>query len=80
MNYIVNTCGKEVGNKWINYGINYFTINWRDYDGQIIFNNKSKNIIKATLFIDSALKNGESVLVHSNYGQSRVSCVILGYV
>ena len=80
MNHIVNCCGREINNKWGSFGISYFTLNWRDTDDQIIFSAKYQGIIKAALFIDSALQKGGSVLVSSSRGQSRSACVILCYL
>ena len=80
MNSIVNCCGRDINNKWGNFGISYFTINWRDIDAQVIFPEQSQVMTKAFNFIDSALQKGNSVLVHSNRGQSRSGCIILSYL
>ena len=76
----MNCCGRETSNKWGNLGIIYLTLNWKDIDGQVIYNPKLQSFDKVLSFIDSTLQKGSSVLVHSIRGQSRSGCVIVAYL
>ena len=69
----------EVPNNLSSSKFAYFSLNWTDSDTQIIFSDKYKNLIKTVKFIDSSLKKGDSVLVHSVKGQCRACSVIAAY-
>ncbi|CDW80148.1 dual specificity catalytic domain containing protein [Stylonychia lemnae] len=78
--HIVNCAGKQVPNHWEPIGVAYMTFYWLDQENQILFDPSDETTNKIYDFIDGALGNAESVLVHSVRGQSRSSCVIAAYL
>mmetsp|Transcript_94325 Transcript_94325/g.215802 ORF Transcript_94325/g.215802 Transcript_94325/m.215802 type:complete len:158 (-) Transcript_94325:2-475(-) len=78
--HIVNTCGRQVPNHWEPIGVVYLTYNWVDTDSQIIIDNRDIVANELFSFIEEALENSESVLVHSLRGQSRSGCVLAAYL
>ena len=79
VSHIVNWAGREIPNHWEPVGIEYLTFYWVDQDNQVLFD-PDDNITNEILnFIDEALENGESWLVHSIRGQSRASVALSAY-
>ena len=77
---IINCCGRQVQNQWTNIGVSYLTYAWMDSESQILFDQTDKTTNEIFSFIDDAMGQYESVLVHSVRGQSRSSCVIATYL
>lgn len=57
----------------------YLTFYWLDVDNQVLFDQNDKITTEIFNFIEEAHAKGESVLVHSNRGQSRASAVLVVY-
>ena len=74
--HIINCCGRQVPNHWESIGVVYLTYYWVDNDNQIILDNKDVVGSECFHFMEEALQNAESILIHSVRGQSR-SCVVL---
>jgi len=72
---IVNCAGRDVANHFQRMGITYLTYNWSDNDSQIIIDIRGIVVNDFCEFLEEALNEGESVLVHSVRGQSR--CITL---
>jgi hypothetical protein len=74
--HIINCAGSQVPNHWIPLGVKYLTFNWLDNNQQILFDAKDTTTNQCYNFIEEALSNTESILVHSVRGQNRACCVI----
>lgn len=77
--HIINTSRLEVNDEWNNIGITYLSFSWQDNEDQILFDETNNNFELCYNFIETALENGESVLIHSVKGESRSVCVVLAY-
>ena len=77
---IVNCAGRQVANSFSNLGLSYLTFNWVDNDSQTILDLHDETVAEAVGFIDEGLNRGESVLVHSQRGQSRSATLLTGYL
>lgn len=77
---VINCCGRQVQNQWTNIGVEYLTYTWLDEENQILFDSTDKTTNEIYNFIQDAMNQYESVLVHSVRGQSRASCVIASYM
>ena len=66
MNYELT--GRNVPNHWESIGVVYLTYYWVDSDNQIILDNKDVVPNECFQFIDEALANAESILIHSVHG------------
>eukprot|EP00820_Chromera_velia_P030941 Cvel_13495.t1-p1 / transcript=Cvel_13495.t1 / gene=Cvel_13495 / organism=Chromera_velia_CCMP2878 / gene_product=Dual specificity protein phosphatase 1B, putative / transcript_product=Dual specificity protein phosphatase 1B, putative / location=Cvel_scaffold923:45383-53053(+) / protein_length=1548 / sequence_SO=supercontig / SO=protein_coding / is_pseudo=false len=78
--HIINCCGRHVGNHWEAIGVIYLSYHWMDTDNQIILDGRDIVVCEIHDFIEEALEQGESVLVHSMKGQSRSCCVVAAYL
>lgn len=58
----------------------YLTYSWLDEENQVLFDASDKTTNEVYNFINDAMNQFESVLVHSVRGQSRASCVIASYM
>ncbi|KAM3139380.1 hypothetical protein pb186bvf_008600 [Paramecium bursaria] len=72
---IINCCSQQIPNHWEQLGFKYYSLPWLECQNNFII-----NIQDCYNFIDQALKNGESVLVHSVRGQQRTTIVISIYL
>lgn len=79
VSHIVNCAGREIPNHWEPVGIEYLTFYWVDQDNQVLFDPEDNITNEILNFIDEALENGESCLVHSIRGQSRASVALSAY-
>lgn len=77
---VINCCAHQVPNHWEPIGVVYLPYFWDDDDKQIILDNRDVTANKIFHFIEEALQNAESVLVHSIRGQSRSCCVLSAYM
>lgn len=77
---IVNCAGRQVQNQWTHMGVQYLNYFWMDNESQILFDNSDRISNEIFCFIDEAMVNYESVLVHSVKGQSRSSCAIATFL
>ena len=78
--HIINCCGRQVPNHWEPIGVVYLTYYWVDTDSQTILDRRDVVSNELFQFIEEALENSESVLVHSVRGQSRSCCVLAAYM
>jgi len=78
--HIINCCGRQVPNHWEPIGVVYLTYYWADSDSQIILDQRDAVAKDCFAFIEEALAQSESVLVHSVKGQSRACCVLSAYM
>lgn len=84
---IINCAGKQIPNHWESIGIAYLTFPWLDNDTQVrivhstqvIFDAKDEVVNQCYKFIEDALVQGESVIVHSVRGHNRSVCVLCLY-
>ena len=77
--HIINCSGRQIPNHWEPIGVAYLTFYWLDVDNQVLFDQNDKITTEIYNFIEEAHSKGESVLVHSNRGQSRASAVLVVY-
>lgn len=77
--HIINCSGRQIPNHWEPIGVAYLTFYWLDVDNQVLFDKNDKITTEILNFIEEAHEKGESVLVHSNRGQSRASAVLVVY-
>ena len=79
---IINCSSTEVANRFTSsaYSIAYLSFPWMDHDTQTILDPRDLNLVQATRFIDEALENGESALVHSVRGRSRSVTLVTAYL
>lgn len=77
--HVINCSGRQIANHWEPIGVAYLTFYWLDLDNQVLFDKNDKITTEILNFIEEAHANGESVLVHSNRGQSRASAVLAVY-
>ncbi|CAK90686.1 unnamed protein product (macronuclear) [Paramecium tetraurelia] len=75
---IVNCACKQIPNHWESIGIVYMSLPWIDNDTQVIFQ-QEELINQVIKFMDDALNNGESVIVHSIRGHNRSIAVLCVY-
>ncbi|CAK55778.1 unnamed protein product (macronuclear) [Paramecium tetraurelia] len=73
---IVNCACKQIPNHWESIGIVYMSLPWIDNDTQVKLQDLINQVIK---FMDDALNNGESVIVHSIRGHNRSIAVLCVY-
>ncbi|CAI2386297.1 unnamed protein product [Moneuplotes crassus] len=74
--HVINCSGRQIANHWEPIGVAYLTFYWLDVDNQVLFDKEGRITHEIFSFIEEAHENGESVLVHSNRGQSRASAVL----
>ena len=91
ISHLINCAGKEMPNKDFSdltndtsftpppYGLKFLTFYWLDDDRQLIFDDQDRVPKEIVRFIDEALSQGTSVLLHSVRGQSRASIVAIIY-
>ena len=91
ISHLVNCAGKEMPNKDFSdltndpnfvppsYGLKFLTFYWLDDDRQLIFDEQDRVPKEIVRFIDEAIDQGTSVLLHSIRGQSRSSIVAILY-
>lgn len=91
ISHLVNCAGKEMPNKDFSdlttdpdftppsYGLKFLTFYWLDDDRQLIFDEQDRVPKEIVRFIDEAIDQGTSVLIHSVRGQSRSSIVAILY-
>lgn len=77
---IINCCGRQVPNHWESVGVVYLTYYWVDADSQVILDPRDATSNETFGFIEEALMNAESVLIHSVRGQSRSCCILAAYM
>ena len=58
----------------------YLSFYWLDHDSQNILDPRDEVINEVTQFIEKALAQAESVLIHSVRGQSRGCTIIVAYM
>jgi len=77
---IVNCCGKQVSNVFGHLGVKYLTYNWIDGPTQVILDPSDKVITAVYNFVEEALEQGDGVLIHSFFGNSRSICLVSAYL
>jgi protein-tyrosine phosphatase len=80
VSHVVNCAARQVPSHWEPIGVNYLSFYWLEHDSQMLFDNKDDAVNRLYSFIDKALLNGESVLIHSVRGQGRCICVAAVYL
>ena len=78
--HIINCAGNQIPNHWQPLGIIYLTYRWLDSDQQIVLDAKDTISTETYQFIEEAMLQTESVLVHSVKGQSRACTIIAAYL
>jgi len=69
--HIINCAGREVANSWERSGVKYLTYFWPENGNCIVFDEANAVLDEIYGFIEEAIDQGESVLVHSTDGVSR---------
>ena len=77
---VINCAGRQIQNQWTNIGVQYLTYPWLDSENQLLFDQTDRTTNEIFNFIEEAMEQYESILVHSVRGQSRASCVIASYL
>ncbi|CAE8633628.1 unnamed protein product, partial [Polarella glacialis] len=77
---VINCSGRQVPNHWESIGVVYLTYYWVDADSQVILDQRDVVSSEAFRFVEEALQQAESVLIHSVRGQSRSCCVLSAYM
>lgn len=70
---IINCAGREVSNVWERSGIRYLTYFWPQNGNTVIFDSTNSVLDEIYAFVEEALDQGDSVLIHSTDGVSRAS-------
>lgn len=78
--HIINCAGKQILNHWEPIGVAYLTFFWLDQDNQVVLDSKDEASNAIFDFIEEAVEQTESVLVHSVRGQSRATCTLAAYI
>lgn len=78
--HIINASARQVPNHWEPIGVKYVSLYWLDQDTQVLWDSRDEIFTQIYDFIESALKLGESVLVHSVRGQCRCVCALTVYM
>ena len=75
--HIINCCGTRVPNSWERIGLRYLTLRWTN---SATFDGSEAAVYRLNSFIDDALSNHDTVLVHSMDGSSRACAVIAAFM
>ncbi|KAF4714098.1 hypothetical protein FOZ62_019065 [Perkinsus olseni] len=78
--HVINCCGRQIPNHWEPIGVVYLTYYWLDNDSQVVLDARDVVVDEVTAFVDEALDNAESVLIHSERGQGRSCTVLCAYL
>lgn len=78
--HIINASARQLPSHWEPIGVKYLSLYWLDHDTQVLWDNRDEILSQIYDFIETALKLGESILVHSVKGQSRCICVLSAYM
>ena len=65
---IINCAGRQIQNQWGNIGVSYLSYQWMDSENQQLFDALDKTTDEIYNFVEEAMINYESVLVHSVRG------------
>ena len=77
---IINCAGRQVANHFESIGVEYLRFDWMDNDACTILDSRDETVEMARSFINESLDKGESVLVHSQRGQSRCIALLGAYL
>ena len=80
ISHMINTASNQIPSQFMSLGIKYLSFNWPEFPPQhspIIKDDLANKILK---FIDSALRNGDGIMVYSVKGQNRVCVVVILYL
>ena len=77
--HIINCAQRQVPSHWEPIGVKYLKLNWLNDESQNLFESKDDLFDNIFDFMNAALSQGESVLVHSVTGQCRCCVIILAY-
>ena len=78
--HIINCAGKQIMNHWEPIRVAYLAFYWLDQDNQVVLDAKDEASNAIFDFIEEAVEQTESVLVHSVRGQSRATCTLAAYI
>ncbi|CAK0884366.1 unnamed protein product, partial [Prorocentrum cordatum] len=78
--HVINCAGRQVPNHWQSIGVAYLTYYWVDADNQVILDQRDVVANEIFAFIEQALTEANSILIHSVRGQSRSCCVLSAYM
>jgi protein-tyrosine phosphatase len=76
----VNCAGTETENSWECLGVQYLTLNWKDHEQQVLFDEAESIPDQIYNFMEDAINRQESVIVSSVKGQNRACFVIATYI
>lgn len=79
-NHIINCAGHSVPNLFVRVGIRYLTLRWLDCKTQVLFDSDMKTFRQIIKFIESVISKGQTILIHSQHGNSRAVCAIIVYL
>ena len=77
---MVNCCGKEMKNFWVNNGIKYLALPWTDDDECVLFEDDPEIAETIFNFIEEGIESGANVIVHCFNGQSRSGAALACYL
>ncbi|CAI2382304.1 unnamed protein product [Moneuplotes crassus] len=80
VNNVINCCGGQIDNLWVNIGINYLTFNWSQECVETILDPNDVVMQQIYPYIEECVSNSESILVHSVTGMNRSVLVISAYL
>eukprot|EP00949_MAST-11_sp_MAST-11-sp1_P004672 g4672.t1 len=75
--HVINCCGTRVPNSWERIGLQYLTLRWSN---SATFDGSEAAVHRLNTFIDDALKNCDTILVHSMDGSSRACAVVASFM
>jgi len=79
--HCINCCVQTLHNLWeVALGVKYLNYRWFDSETQVLLDTKDKVIDEVFEFLEQALDQGGSVLIHSVHGQSRSCCLTTAYL
>ena len=77
---IVNCAGRQIGNHFETICVEYMRFDFADNDACVVLDARDEVVDRVVRFINESLEKGESVLVHSQRGQSRCVTIVAAYL
>ncbi|OQS06144.1 hypothetical protein THRCLA_01802 [Thraustotheca clavata] len=78
--FIVNCVSREVPNVYEGDGIEYMMCDMAEDPECVLFDLRNQNFVDLVQFIENAMEQSHSLLVHSMDGLSRSPCVMMSYL
>ncbi|CAI2383101.1 unnamed protein product [Moneuplotes crassus] len=80
INNVINCCGGQIDNLWVNFGVNYLTFNWSQKCTERILDRNDVVMKQIYPYVEECVSNSESILIHSVTGMNRSVLVLAAYL